>query len=229
MTLHSRILCLAAVSTLILPLAEGQAQNEGQVSLQFVSFPRSNDGEPVELQIGEGRTIEVAIPTNEISPAYRVPRMAEWVVGKNGAGPDGQPAFNVFARGAALDSPSQLILLIRKGRTHAEGFEMVALDSRDTGFGGGRFLFLNASDVSVAGETGGERFALRPGAHTIVTPRAESGERSFHAMFYFSLEGRARPFFSSRWPVSDRARSLVFFYHDPNSGQLRFHTIRDFM
>jgi hypothetical protein len=32
-----------------------------------------------------------------------------------------------------------------------------------------------------------------------------------------------------RWPVNDRARSMVFFYHDPESMHIRMHAIRDFL
>jgi hypothetical protein len=44
--------CLAAAPTLI--FQPTQAQDHGQVSLQFVSFPRSNDAEPVKLLLAEG-------------------------------------------------------------------------------------------------------------------------------------------------------------------------------
>lgn len=216
---------LAALSALLLPSA---AQDGGSVSLQFLSFPRQVDPEPVELVTGEGRTIEVEIPTNQLSKTYKVPRLGTWAVGKTEAGPDGEPAFTTWGKAKALSSGTQLLLLVRKGDTYEDGFEVIPVDSRATQFGGGKFLFMNAADVDVAGEVGADKFALKPGAHTILQPRSEEGDRTFHTTLWFRIEDKPKPFFSSTWPLSESARALIFFYHDPENQRLRLHTIRDF-
>jgi len=204
------------------------AQSQDNVRLQFLSFPRDRDPEPVELLIQGGNPIKVDIPSNQFSQAYTVPRSSTWVVGETAPGPDGKPAFNEFGRAQALNSPSQLLLLIRKGQDYSDGFVILPMDNRVASFGGGRFLFMNATDKDIAGEVGGDKFVVRPGTHHIVRPRGETASNSFHAMFYFRSEEQARPFFSSRWPVSEKARNLVFFYGDPDTGNIRLHTIRDF-
>ena len=33
----------------------------------------------------------------------------------------------------------------------------------------------------------------------------------------------------STWRFSEKARTMVFFYHDPYNDRLRFHTIRDYV
>jgi len=53
--------------------------------------------------------------------------------------------------------------------------------------------------------------------------------RSHCVSFYFRKDDAPRAFFSSRWPIGNNARALIFFYHDPESMQIRMHTIRDFM
>ena len=122
-----------------------------------------------------------------------------------------------------------MILLIRKGKANADGFEVIPVDNRDTQFGGGKFLFFNAAKVDIAGLVGTEKFALKPGLHTIIKPKAEAGDKNlFHTTLYFRKDDQAKPFFSSTWPLSDVARSLIFFYHDPDTLRLRLHTIRDF-
>lgn len=205
------------------------AQEGASVTLQFLSFPRAMDPEPVELVVGEGKTIEVEIPSNELSQSHKVPRMATWAVGETVDGPDGKPVFNTFGKARALASPKQLILLVRKGKDYADGFELIPVDNQIARFGGGKFLFMNAAKVDIAGKIGEDKFALKPGRHVIVKPKMKAGERTLHASLYYRKDGEPKPFFSSRWPVGDYARALVFFYHDPDTERLRLHTIRDFL
>lgn len=219
------LLLLAALA--VASSATAQDQNQ-EVNLRLISFPRSADDSPIELRTGDGQTIEVTAPSNQVSPVQEVPRLGVWSFGQTVAGPDGEVVFQELGSVQALNSPSQLVLLVRKGGSNAEGFNVIALDDRDTAFGGGEFLFFNAATVDIAGQTGGEQFGIRPGGHRIVRPQSEDGARSFHTAFYFRAEDRVRPFFSSQWPVSERARGLIFFYHDPNTGRLRLHSIQDF-
>jgi hypothetical protein len=218
-----RLLLFAAILSLA-PAVHAQ----DKVALQLLSFPRAQNPDPVELLVGDQKTLEVEIPTNRLSQTYSVPRSTLWVVGETVVGPDGKSSFKEFGRTRALDSPSQLLLLIRKGQEPSDGFVVMAMDNREASFGGGRFLFMNAATVDIAGEVGGAKFVIQSGNHSIVRPRSESGADSFHAMFYFRAEEAARPFFSTRWPVSEAARSLVFFYNDPKTDKIRLHTIRDF-
>lgn len=201
-----------------------------EVSLQFLSFPKSLDPEPVEMIIGEGRTTEVEIPSNEISKTYKVPRQRSWVFGEMVDGEDGEPEFKVYGKTPALSSSKQLIILVRKGAEYSDGFDVIAVDSISSRFGGGKFLFMNAATIPIAGEVGGEKFALKPKTHVIVQPKPEPGrQKLMHATFYYRKEDKPKPFFSSKWPYSDAARGLIFFYHDPDSKRLRLHTIRDFL
>jgi len=214
---------LLALSSLACPA------QEGGVTLRFLSFPKAIDPAPIELLTGENKTIEVEIPSNELSKSYRVPRLGVWAVGETVTGDDGESVFKEYGRGKALASQSQLVLLVRKGEEYADGFEVLPIDNRVSGFGGGEFLFMNAAKVDIAGEAGGEKFVVKPGGHTIVKPKAETNGRTFHAMFYFRTGDKAKPFFSSKWPTTKNARGLIFFYQDPETKRLRLHSIRDFL
>lgn len=229
---------LAIVMLAIFAGAPVLAQQADQVTLRFLSFPKSRSPEPVELVIGSGKVIEVKTPTNALSEPYTVDRLASWSVGKLEPDPnkDKPPIFTSYGSAPSLSSSDQLILLIRNGSENKDGMRVIPLDNNTRNFSGGQFFFMNASKVDIAGMLGGIQFALKPGKHTIVAPK-EVGRRdgeagaanTFFTEFYFRRESEARPFFSSRWPANEKARSMVFFYHDLHNERLRMHTIRDYL
>lgn len=206
-----------------------QAQEVEKVTLQFVSFPKAMAPEPVELFLGEGKTIQVKIPTNMLSKPYQVPALKTWAVGKLEAGEDNKMVFNAYGHAPALNSRSQLIVLVRKGKINAEGMELIPVDNRLANFGGGKFLFLNMTTIDIAGMCGDEKFIVRPNTQSLIEPKSKDGTKTFRTAFFFRKGKDAKPFFSSRWPVNEKARSLVFFYHNPHNQRIQFHTIRNFV
>jgi hypothetical protein len=177
------------------------------------------------------KTLKVEIPSNEISTLCTVKRQTNWVVGETVKDKKGKPIFNVLGQTLALASSEQLLLLIRKGSDQADGFEIVPIDYRGTEFGPGKFLFMNAAKLDIAGEIGSEKFVVKPGKHSIIKPKAAGNDdkKLVHATLYFRQDDQPKPFFSSTWPLSDAARCLIFFYHDPDTKHLRLHSIRDFI
>lgn len=97
------------------------------------------------------------------------------------------------------------------------------------GFGGGKFLFMNAAKVDIAGVVIEVKLVVKPGEHTIIKPKPAAGKDVVSVSFYFRKEDAPRAFFSSRWPIGDHPRALVLFCHDPESLRIRMHTIRDLM
>lgn len=221
------------LSSLIAVLALGllppcAAQDTDKIQLRFLSFPKSMEPVKLELRLSEEKSVAIEAPSNEFSKPLSIAPLAVWSVGETVQGPDGKPVFREFGRTQAPTSPQQVLVLIRKGAANSDGFDLLALDIGATAFGGGKFLFFNAAKVDIAGVVGEEKFMLKPDSHKIIQPKTESDKRTAHAMFYFRKGDEARPFFSSRWPVNARARSLVFFYHDPESKRIRMHTVRNF-
>ena len=220
---------VALVTACLLPVFSRAAAQEASVTLRFLSFPVIQEPTPVELVLGEGKTMEVEIPANELSPPYKVRKLSSWVFGETVQGEDAKPAFKVFGQAPALASDDQLILLMRKGAGNADGFQVIPVNGVQTAFGRGKYLFVNAAKVDIAGVIGSEKFMLKPGKHAMVDPKGEAGNsKRGQVELYFNMDNQARPFFTSMWPLGDGARSLVFFYHDPESDRLRLHTIRDF-
>lgn len=224
------LLCLIALGT---PLI---AQEAEQVTLRFLSFPKSANPQPVELLLSEGETLTVKIPTNALSAPYKVKRLTTWAVGKTepAANEEKTTSFTSYGSAPALASSDQLILLIRNGKENRDGMQMIVMDNSAKQFGGGQFFLMNAAEVDIAGMLGGTKFSLKPGKHKIIEPKEmiqrEGGEANqFFTEFFFRKKTEARPFFSSTWPANKKARSMVFFYHDTHNKRLRMHTIRDYI
>jgi hypothetical protein len=208
------------------------AQEQEKVQVQFVSFPRSVNPEPVELIIGKEKTITVDLPTNSISKVYSVERMGNWTLGTATTDAEGMPSFTVYGKVKSIVAKKQIILVIRKGINNSDGLELIPMANQTTGFGGGKCFIMNASTIDIAGKVGEKVFALKPRKHTIIKPKAsrEKNNRKYsNAYFYYKKNKKPEPFFSSVWRLSDNARNLVFIYHEPTAKRLRLHIIRDYL
>ncbi len=204
---------------------------EEQISLQFVSFPISASANPVELLIGKDKTIKVELPTNALSPVYKVNRLSEWMIGKSSVGAEGEFLFKTYGKAPSIDSGKQLVLAIRKGANDSDGFDLISMDNQRENFGGGMYFFMNASKVDIGIDIGDIKFALKPLTHKLVKPspsKSEGDRKYLYTTLQFRKGEEAVPFYSSTWRFSEKARSLVFLYHDSNTNQLRTHTIRDY-
>jgi hypothetical protein len=215
---------LTALSSL-----QSYAQEE-QMSLQFITFPNTIEPLKVELLLSEGRTVELLVPSNELGPVVRVPRMATLVLGEKIINKEQEPEFKIYGQGKSTSAPKQLVLLLRKGKDMASGFDVRAISSDTSDFSGGKLLFVNAAKIDIAGDVGKNTFALKPGTHKIIKPKLEANGRLAEAKFWYNKDGEAVPFFNSMWPVSDQFRGLIFFYHDPNNNhKIQIHSFRDFI
>ena len=207
------------------------AQDE-QVTVQFVSFPISAKAEPVELLIGDGKTMSIELPTNRLSPVYKVNRLNAWILGKSSTGAEGDFVFDTYGKAASLASSKQLILVIRQGAKDSDGFKLIPMSSQPSKFGGGKYFFMNAAKVDVAVKIGDQKFALKPRSHKLVQPNPSKvkGKRKYlYIYLHFRKGTEAIPFYESTWRFSKKARCMVFLYHDTHTNQLRTHTIRDYI
>jgi hypothetical protein len=205
---------------------------EEQIELQFVSFPKSANGAKVELLIGKDKTLPVELPTNSLSPVYKVKSLSQIALGKSSIGPEEEFVFKTYGKAAALNSQKQLILVLRKGAKDSDGYDLVVMNNNLTKFGGGMYYFVNAAIVDIGVEIGDMKLALKPRKRKLVKPKPSKvkGKRKYLYTYLHYREGdKAIPFYESTWRYSDKARCMVFFYHDPNTKQLRTHTIRDYL
>jgi hypothetical protein len=208
------------------------APANGEITVRFISFPKSSNSEPVELAIGKEETIPIELPTNSISPAYKAKSPTHWLLGKTVVDAKGKASFDVYGQAPVNSAPEQLVLVIRKGKHEADGLELIPMDYQTSNFGGGEYFLVNATKVDIAGMIGTERFLLKPDRRVLIAPEPTStrnGREYAYAQVFFRKGEEVQPFLSSTWRFNDNARSIIFFYHDPKTMQLRVHTIRDFI
>jgi hypothetical protein len=227
---HS-IICVALVAALSLSASpSAQAQTPETMSLQFMTFPLAVEPLEVEMLVGEGKTIKIKVPSNELSDAVRIPLMGSLVFGETVLDEKKKPTFKIYGEGKPAAAPKQLVLLLRKGKEMADGFEVRAIPCDIQAFGGGKIMFVNATKVEIGGQIGHKPFALKPNAHTIIKPSLEANGRLTYVELSYNQNGKAVPFFNTLWPVADNYRGLVFFYHDPNNeNKIQLHSFRDFL
>ncbi len=219
------LICLFGICLMVSPCI---AQEKSKVSLQFLTFPKSSEPLKIQLLEGEAKTTDLEVSSNELTQPIDVSRMTTWVFGETLNDKDGKPYFHVHGQAPALTAQNQLILLVRKGAQTKDGIEVIPITNDVNSLGGGKFFFMNAAKVEVAGDVGGVKFGLKPDTHKIISPNPDKTGRLFHALFFYRNGENPKPFFSSTWPYNKKGRSFVFFYHHPKTKRLAFHTIRDY-
>ncbi len=224
-TLISKGLLLAILATAV-------AQEVERVKVRFVSFPKLEDPQPVELLLGDDKTLSVELPTNSISSTYQIPKPAKWVLGKTVVDADGKPSFTVYGSAPALAAAEQVVVVARKGKTDADGFTLIPFADNADGFGGGSCIFYNASKVDIACRLGDTKLVVKPLECKLATPKPSDVLNDKELLFvflFFRKAQEAQPFYSSQWRYSKKARNMVFLYHDANSIHLKVHIIRDYL
>ena len=225
----NRLLILLVSTIIFSTLSSAQ---EKKVELQFVSFPITTDPKPIELLVGNENIMTVEIPTNRISPTYQVNPISEWILGKSNKNTEGKLTFETYGKTPSLNTEKQLILVMRKGDNDADGFELIAINNDSSNFGGGKYLFFNASNIDISGEIGDSKFAIKPFNHTLIKPSPEEPKddsKNLYVITRFLKDPQSNPFYSSTWRYNERVRSLVVFYNESINKSLRIHTIRDYL
>lgn len=213
----------------ILPLFFASALAEERISLQFLNFPKTLNPEPVELRVGEGKTIMIRTPGNELSQTYQVPPLASIAVGKTIKNEDNEDVFQVYGSAKSLANPKQIVLLLRKGDAASDGFVVVPVDGDLKKFSGASFLFVNASNLDVGGIIGDQKFALKPRQKRMLKPAPTHEGGICQVSLSYMRGDKWKLFYDTRWPANDKYRSIIFFYQDPKSGRLGVAPIVDLL
>jgi len=205
------------------------AQTTGELSLQFLAFPKHPDPQPIELLTGENETISIEIPGHELSPVYKVTRPASVIVGITEKNEKGEPIFKVLGKTTPLPSTKQIILLLRKGQNNSDGFVVLPIDGDLSNFSGGSYLFINASSMPCGGKIGDKMFNLKPGQRDLLKPAATHKGGGCQVTLSYQKEEKWKIFYDTRWSVNPGYRSLVLFYQDPETGRLGVAPIVDIL
>lgn len=207
--------------------AQAQAKPQKKISLQFLVLPKKVRPKPIELLIGEGKTIEIETPGNELSRVYKVPPLSSIVVGKMSQDAEGEPVFKVYGKEKSISASEQIILLIRKGKNDSDGFVVLPINAERTNFGGGNYLFINASKMNIAGAIGDKKFGLEPGKQKLLAPIANHENGICQVTLAYQRKDKWKRFYDTRWPANKKYRSLIFFHQDPRTGRLGVSPIVD--
>ena len=95
-----------------------------------------------------------------------------------------------------------------------------------------KYYFINIADRDIEGKLGESEFMLKPKEFALLAPEKieVKGTREYcSALFSYYKEEKPHPFFSSTWRFNKAARSLVVFYTDPKTKNLKFHTVRNYI
>ena len=182
--------------------------------------------------MGEGKTILVDIPTNSLSPVYKVNRLSKWKIGKTVTNKNGDSTFKVFGTVDSLKDSNQLILVIRSGKGNEDGLKMISIPNSEAKLGGGSYLLFNASTIGIKGKLSDKEFEIKPGVFAVVRPSPSKikGVSKYCDVKMSHLRDEIpQLFLTATWRLSDKARSFVIFHNDPKSKQLRMHTIKDYI
>ena len=217
--------------TIMVCLLSEIALAQEKVTLQFLSFPKAAKPEPLELVIGEGKTINVNIPTNRISKSYSTPLLPSWVLGKTNYDTKGKPQFQALGKTKSISNTKQLILIIRNGYGNNNGLKLIVVPNDESKIGGGTFFFMNLTpDYEIAGKVTNSPFAIKQGKSAVIKPAASKIKGRYQyceAMLAYRKGENTRSFYTQTWRLSDKARNFIFFYQDPASKKLKMHMIRD--
>lgn len=199
--------------------AESNAQ-EKTIKLRFLGFPQVPNPQPVELLVGDGKTIKVDTPGNELSQPYSVPVLASISVGETVTNEKNESVFKVYGSAKAINAEELIVLLLRKGQKPSDGFVVLPVDAGRTGFKPASYLFINASNLEVGGVIGDQKFAMKPGQRRMLQPKPNHADGICQVTLSYMKGDEWKTVYDTRWPASDKFRSMVFFYQDPGTGRL---------
>lgn len=205
------------------------AHAQDKTTLQFLAFPKMIPPVPVELIIGDNKTIEVQTPGHELSPAYKVPPLESIVVGKTSVNAEGEAVFEVYGKAKSIGGSRQIILLLRKGKENSDGFVVLPINGELANFKGGSYFFINASGLNVGGVIGDSKFALKPGQQHLLKPKPDFEGDVCQVTLAYQREDKWKTFKDTRWSANEAYRSLVFFYQNPETGRLGVSPVVDML
>lgn len=123
----------------------------------------------------------------------------------------------------------EITALLDAEKMNRDSFGIVFTDGMPTEFVGGTYLFINASQTTVAGQIGDEKFELKPSQQKLLSPTATHKNGGCQVTFSYQKEEKWKVFKDTRWSTNKGYRSLIFFHQHPVSGQLMISPVVDLL
>ncbi len=226
---HLRTLFLQLIGSIMLCLSVNA--QEPMVNLQFISLPEDQNSEPLDLMIDGQNTTRIELPSNRVSKNFQVPALTTWIFGKASV-EKGKFHFEALGEAKSISANNQLIVVLRKSEEEGGGLVLIPIDYSNSTFGGGKYYFVNLTDVEIAGTIGKSEFSLEPNKFSLLNPEPDDvkGTRKYcFTELSYDKEGVMQPFVSATWRFNEKARSLVFFFRDPQTKLIKMHTVRSYV
>jgi hypothetical protein len=185
-------------------------------NVRFVAQALPDKMGQVVMRVEEKESDPFDLPMNNLTSEMKAPGRLFNLVLAGGTRPIG--VVQLPPEGSSF---IVLLLTLRKDR-----YDAVVLPDKGTSFRPGDVYLHNTSGVPVLGQIGDKRFTLTPGKGRIHTPTGAVDETYYDVGFLIKEEDGSNRFLStSRWPVSDRTRSYVFFFKDPSTQRIGFRAV----
>ena len=221
---------LAACALLLAACPGFGADQQGQVSVQFIRVPGTADDRTALLQLEDGRTAEVELPTTALSEPCEFAKPESWVLGKSVRDKDGNEAFETMGSTPSTKGQRQVVVVIDKGAINDGKLELICMDLAATA---DSFQFINASTYNISGELGIERFGIEPKEHALLKAEASNtdqhGRRFCTAGFSYLKDEEFVKFFDANWRLEEKVYALIIFHHEAMANKLKITVIRDFV
>jgi hypothetical protein len=159
------------------------------------------------------------IPKNNLSKRFEMPGRVFVLQSKAGAKP--------LSKIALPEKGHDFIILLVPGEKSL--FRAIVLDSQNTAFRPGDYYFLNSSQETVVAKVGTTQSMVPPGEGEVVRPQGAVDERYFNVLLGVREGNGARPLSTSRWPLSERLRTYVFFFDNAKSKKVDFRAVDEFI
>ena len=107
-------------------------------------------------------------------------------------------------------------------------YRHILIRTDDLRFNTSDLHLMNLTKVPVGGTLGTRRFTLNPGGSKIIRPDPPAGDRMYQARFFHEIDGQARLFSDTRWPLAASARVYLFFIPDAQGQSITYLSFREY-
>jgi hypothetical protein len=205
---------------LFAPLALSLFTQGQDLSLRFVAQALPPDLGEIVMIAEERSSDPFELPMNNLTDGLKPPARAFSLIRSDG---QGLP----IARVSLPQEGTRFIVLLLVGGDDTP-FSAVILPENDR-FRAGDIYLHNTSDTQVFGKVGDVKVVLNASQGQIVRPSGAVDEIYYDVAFAVREAERTRYLTTSRWPVTDRKRSYVFFFKDLRNQRISFRAVDEFV
>jgi len=211
---------LGCLGALFIPPAEAQSSKAKKLMVRYVAQVAPKNLGPL-IMVGGEEVVSPAfdLPQNNLSeplvaPArsFRLQTEAKKLELAKVSLPEGGNAFII------------LLVPAQKG-----GFTPVVIQDDGGGFRPGDFYMYNVSGKPIMSRVGTTEATIPNRSGKVVRPKGAKEGRYYDVLLGVREQTGSRVISSSRWPVQEQMRTYVFFFNNPQRGDVDFRAVDEFV